>query len=240
MNLILKPKKVLIFLMSITIVLCIIHIVFQFSKFYLGHSFSRDFVRLFDLNAEANIPTLFSSLLLLFSSLLLSIISFFKKRDNGSYTLHWSGLAVIFFFLFIDEAVSLHEILIDPIRTLLSTSGLFYYAWIIPYGILILILAIGYFKFILHLPSSSRFLFIMAGSIYTMGAMGFEMIGGHHDELFSQFTKTYALWVLFEETLEMIGIVIFIYSLLLYLTSEYTHPRTGIEFSNNRQHPPKI
>ena len=188
---------------------------------------------LFDLNKEANIPSVFSSLILLLSSIILTIIALLKVRYRESFFLHWSGLATLFFFLFIDEAVSLHELLTTPIRMALNTSAFFYYAWIIPYGMLLLLFIIGYYKFILHLPVKIRFLFIIAGITYIIGAIGFEMFGGYYDELYGQQTIIYAVCVLFEESLEMTGIVLFIYSLLLYLTLHYKKLLIEIEFSNN-------
>lgn len=223
----------MIFFILIVVCISIIYIVCQFFKFYLGHDYMFGFTRLFDLNEEANIPSVFSSLILLLSSIILTIIALLKARYRESFFLHWSGLATLFFFLFIDEAVSLHELLTTPVRMTLNASAFFYYAWIIPYGMLLLLFIIGYYKFILHLPAKIRFLFIIAGITYIIGAIGFEMFGGYYDELYSRQTIIYAVCVLFEESLEMTGIVLFIYSLLLYLTLHYKKLLIEIEFSNN-------
>lgn len=232
MNIILKPKNVLRFLILLIICINIFYIVCQYFKFYLGHSYLFGFSPLFDLNLEGNVPTLFSSLILLFSSIILTTIALLTKRDNRRYFLHWFGLAIVFFFLFIDESVALHEMLTNPLRLAFNTSELFYYAWIIPYGILLLLFVIGYYRFIFHLPAQTRFFFIVAGITYITGAIGFEMLGGYYHELYDKETMTYAILVLFEESLEMTGIVIFIYSLLSYLAVDHKKLQINIFLKN--------
>ena len=87
---------------------------------------------------EANVPTLYSSVALLSSSMLLAFIALAHKR-NGSSSLPWVGLALVFLFLSVDEIASIHEKLGGPVRELLGTSGLLYFAWFIPYGIALLV-----------------------------------------------------------------------------------------------------
>ena len=132
MDIVLKPKSVVRFFVLIIICLSLAHIARYLLLFYFGRSYG---LYLFDLDEERNIPTLYASITLLFCSVLLSIIAFARKNGSMSAFLQWLGLAGIFLFLSIDEAVIIHEHLIDPIRSTLNTSGFLYFAWLIPYGI---------------------------------------------------------------------------------------------------------
>ncbi|MEG4293219.1 hypothetical protein Q5692_34700 [Microcoleus sp. C2C3] len=135
------------------------------------------FTQAFNLDAEKNIPTLYSCLALLFSSFLLGAIAYAKNLDSDRYKNHWKILSFIFFFLSLDEAGSLHEMLIEPMRGLLNATGVFYFTWIVPIGFLVAIFLFSYSKFVLHLPVSTKKLFVAACALYIGGSIGMEMIG---------------------------------------------------------------
>ena len=54
-----------------------------------------------------------------------------------------------------------------------------------------------------------------------MGALGFELLGGRHNDLYGSNNLTYSILYTCEEFLEMLGIVIFIYALFVYLAKQY-------------------
>ena len=87
--------------------------------------------------------------------------------------LGWSA-----FYASLDEALSFHEGLSIPVRDALDVSGVLYFAWVIPYGIAVLILGAACLRFVLRLDRATRNLFIVAGALYVGGAVGFELIGG--------------------------------------------------------------
>ena len=107
-------------------------------------------VILFDFNSERNIPTLYSSIALIFSSILLAVIAFESKKLDRPH-ISWLGLSLIFLFLSIDEMASIHESLIFPVRNFFGTSGFLYYAWVIPYGVVLVFFIIAYSKFLFQL-----------------------------------------------------------------------------------------
>ena len=84
--------------------------------------------RLFDVNKEANIPTWFSSLLLVLNAFVLGIIAVRTKAQQGPYHTQWFVLAAIFLYLSIDESALLHEMTEKPVRSALGTSGYLYFA----------------------------------------------------------------------------------------------------------------
>jgi hypothetical protein len=57
-------------------------------------------------------------------------------------SLGWLGLALAFVFLSLDEATQIHEFFIGYFRIDFGLSGYFYSAWIIPYGVALVVLAL--------------------------------------------------------------------------------------------------
>lgn len=219
MNLQIRPKLILrVLLLIISILLCA-HVLGILSEFALGHNNVYGLIPLFDFDIENNIPTLYSSLSLLFASVLLWFIAKFRKSSEKPFIL-WFGLAIIFTCLSIDEAVCLHELLTEPLRNSLQLDGIFYYAWVIPYGIGVILIALVYFRFLLSLPNKIRQLFITAAATFVTGAMGMELLGGLFASKHGDQQLPYKLITTAEELLEMLGTAIFIYALLTYLVIE--------------------
>ena len=221
MNIDLTPRTILRNLSLFVIFLLFANITGLFAKQYFGNDYVYSLIRLFDFDAEHKIPTLYSSFALIVCSLLLCLIAIKHKQVGSSY-IYWMGLAVLFVFLSVDETASIHEGLTVPVRESLntSTSGPFHSAWVIPYGIAPIVFAALYFRFLMRLPKRIKFLLIVSGVIFVSGAIGFEMLGGWQVELYGRSTLYY-LTSTCEELLEMCGVVVFIYTLLSYITNEF-------------------
>lgn len=211
-----SAKQIRRYLVIITVCLCLTGTLsayfilsdFQFPK-------SQWFYNVFSLERELNIPSWYSSFMLLFSSGLLAVITSIKKKDK--YFVYWKSLSLIFLLMSMDEAFSFHELLIIPsLREELNLSPVFYHTWVI-FGIpAVIFFAFKYFKFFRDLPKKSQSLFLLAATFYVGGALGMEMVSGI---LIKYLRWTAVLGVVIEESLEMIGIVTFIYALLAYLSS---------------------
>ena len=148
------------------------------------------------------------------------------------------GLAVIFLFLSIDEISSIHERLTKLVRALLDTSGLLFSAWVIPYGLAVIVFVAAYLRFLIRLPKKIMFLFVVSGMIFVLGAVGIELLEGHHYELHGSADVTFAVFYTIEEFMEMFGIALFIYTLLSYIESEFglitiTVNKSSLEKLNN-------
>lgn len=220
MNFQVHPRQVLAGLLYLILGLLLLNVLGIVSEFYLDHDYVHGLVPLFRFEREANVPTLYSSIALLFSSALLLIIAK-KNRRIGSAYFPWLGLAVIFLFISIDEIASIHERLIAPVRESLGTSGLLFFAWIIPYGVALLVFVIAYSRFLFRLPKKISALFVISGAIFVSGAIGFEMLGGWRFEMYGNHDLVYSLYYTCEETLEMVGIAIFIYALLTHIVRQF-------------------
>lgn len=196
----------------------------QLSKFMLEHDYLKGFVPLFNVDNERNIPTFFSVLLMIFAALLLSLIAMLNSKRKAPHVQKWIVLSIGFIFMAYDEAFQVHELLTVPIRNFLGNSdlGVFYYAWVVPAIALIFILALYFLQFLLHLPAKNRFAFLLAATLYLGGCIGFGMIGANYCELHGKDNLTYSMVTAIEESLEMAGLIVFVYALLTYIADNYT------------------
>lgn len=220
MNLYINPKKTFHILLKLILFLLICHIIVVYLKLLKVDGIFKNIIYFFDFDWERNLPTFYSSLALLMSSFLLFIISIFHKNKK---LLHyqWLGLSVIFAFLSIDEITVIHEQLWVPTQKFFNTSGLLYYAWYIPYGIILSILMAVYAKFFLRLSKQIKTLFIIAGFVFVLGAVGIEAVSGFQDELNGQENLLFYTLCTIEELFEMVGVAIFIYALLTYISDTF-------------------
>lgn len=221
MKLEISTKSVFKLLIYILAVLAVLSLAGQLYKYIFFSGQERYLVNKFDLDMEVSFPTWYSTILLFLSSVLLGIIYLFKKNEKDKFKIHWFGLSFLFFLMATDEILSLHEQVISPLRQMLHTGGIFYFAWIIPAMLFGLVFLISYYKFLVSLSTNSRKNFITAGIIYVMGAVGFEAIGGLVFLDSGKNTLTYAFTTNTEEIIEMIGMVLFIYYLLTYIKENY-------------------
>lgn len=216
----LKPARVVKVLFSVVLILLIAHTtsLFLYYQFPNGH-FTKSIVKFFDLGLDANVPTLFSSIILFSSCLLLFYIHFQQKALNSKkHTNHWLILSGVFLFLTVDESIRFHEELMETVRSRLpfEITGYLYNAWVIPYALLVVITVLYFLRFVLNLPKRTRNLIFISGFIYVLGAMGFEMVEGN-EELKSGKNIAVHVYETIEELLEMTGVIVFIYTLLDFI-----------------------
>ncbi len=231
MDIILKTKQITRVFALIVIFLTLAHIIGQWAALYLGlEGEHKSIVVWFDLDEELNFPSYYATVSLLFCSLLLAIITFAKKK-NGEQYIYWLGLAVVFLFLSVDESIGIHESLKSKLQVALHTSESFYSVWVIPYSISLVIFLLVYVKFVFNLPSKTRILFLIAGSVYVAGTVGMEIIGEFYSKLHADNMTLVIMLTTIEELLEMTGVVIFIYALMSYIDSELEDIRLSIKSS---------
>ncbi|MBO3116498.1 hypothetical protein J4050_07050 [Winogradskyella sp. DF17] len=130
-------------------------------------------------------------------------------------------MGLFFYFLAVDEILRIHEHLNVPMRNLFDTSGVFYFAWVIPYSIIILLLGIYFYKFLLSLPVRTKVLFGLSLVVFVSGAIGIELLEGQQAEDYGMDNTTFFILYTIEESLEMIGSSIFCFALLDYISKTY-------------------
>lgn len=198
------------------LVLSVIGTGIQIGKYVFNYR--ADWIGMFNLDREMNFPTWYSALMLAFCALLLGAIAQGKKTQHDRFYRHWHILSNIFWFMAIDEVLTIHELLIIPdIAEALNLPWFLHSMWVIPGLIAVVIFAKQYWKFTINLPNQSRNHFVLAAIIYIGGALGMEMVGSYFAELEGQQHLTYALIAVLEEVMEMLGIIAFIYGLLFYI-----------------------
>ncbi len=155
-------------------------------------------IRLFDLDQEYNIPTVYNGLLLALAGAF-SVIVFMRTRS-----LWWIALSVIFIYLGLDETLLIHEQIAEPLRLKLAldNTSLLYHAWVIPASLVSVamgtyLLVVATRKKIVNFTPNILILYIFA---LALGAVILEMLS----------TKTYgnivfyrSFSVLVEELYEM-------------------------------------
>ena len=217
-----NPKKVFIVLISVMGLLILLSVSINFSILLDIHVF-HVIRRIFDLNAERNIPTLFSSVTMLGASILLGYIAYLTRLTAGRYGLLWAILSLGFLYISVDESAYIHENFSEDVA-----------GWIFFVAPFLIIFFLGYIGFFLHLPRRTKIYFLLAGILFIGGAFFLEYIGSWRIDTAGE--NRIAITLLFtsiEESFEMLGINLFIYALLLYLQENF--PDYSIGFHNPSQ-----
>lgn len=220
-----KPKRILIALLALVVVIVGLSIYGQRIRFFgvadirgPWHEFLIDqLMQNFYLDAEGNITTFVNALLLFIPSLLLAAIGTWKVAIKDKFRFHWIGLALIFLFLSIDEAAVIHESMIKPMRAIVGAEGFFYFAWVIPGMMMVALFGLVYLMFFLHLENKFKVLFLFSLAVYISGVIGGEMISGYYASNIGQKNFIYAVVASLEESIEYIGCSLIVYSLLKYI-----------------------
>jgi len=217
LNINLSPQKIIRFLLILVFSIIFASVLIQFGTYVLpGYPLQETLVSLFNIDGEQTVPALFSWSLLLFCASLLGAIAYSKKVTGDLYAAQWRVLAIIFFYMSVDEAIGIHERIGLIVTDKLNPSGIFYFAWTIPGSILVFIFLVTFLRFVNHLPTQIKYLFVLAGSTYIGGALIVEMYNGFYKSLYGYSPIYYALTTV-EEGMEMLGLVTFSFGLLTYI-----------------------
>jgi hypothetical protein len=218
-----NPKKVFIVLMSVMVLLVLVSIFLNLLS-VLDIPVYKVTRRIFGLSRERNIPTLFSSVILLGSSMLLGYIAYLTRLTGGRYSLFWAILSLGFLYLSVDETAYIHETLSE------DRAG-----WVFVAAPFVILFFLFYIRFFLHLPRSTKLYFLSAGLLFIGGAFFLEFIGSWRRSIVDEnsIAQTYLVFTTVEESFEMLGIILFIYALLLYLRDNF--PDYYLSFQNPNQ-----
>ena len=165
----------------------------------------------FSLSYEENLSTWVSSSLLFSCGVLLTLVASARRRERAPFQAHWWGLAVGFFYISLDELVQIHENLNTSLR---FGPGALHFGWVVPATGLVVGLAITYLRFLRELPENVRRRFTLAGAIYVGGALGTEFLLGYWTSIAGDQNFTYAMIDLVQESMELIGVSVFLLSLI--------------------------
>jgi hypothetical protein len=220
----LYPRNIVIWLSTITILLLVAHLI-TISMPYIFEGFEHGLVRLFFslffLDGEGNVPAIFSTCLFLINAAIFLIVWKAACHAGDSQKI-WLFLSSVFVFLALDESISIHERLIDPLREALDATGIFYYTWIIPYGIGVVLLSIFAIPVFWRMQKRIRFWFGLSAATYLFATIGIEMISGKYLVMMNeQKDIVWICMITLEESLEMVGLIILVHAQLLLLRNKY-------------------
>lgn len=222
MKIALNPRRVLQVLLLVVFTLTLLSVAGQCYKYFVGQDPTLlKIVDKVDLDGEGNcLPTWYQICALFSCFVVLGTIAQAKRAAQDRWARHWGFLALTFLYLSLDESISLHEQLNGLSQWF--KSSLLHDLWIVPALLAVGLLGLAYLKFLWHLPARTRVLFIAAGVVYIAGAAGMEIISGHYlsthqAALVNGENFTYKMLDTVEETLEMLGVVLFLYAQLAYL-----------------------
>ena len=173
---------------------------------------------LLDVDVERSVYTWYSQLILAATAVYLADTAFklfFHAKIAG---IHWFLLAALFMVLSADEALSIHEMLSGRLSNVIQTSGWFTFAWIIPAGILCSLGLAAATPFLLSIKPKVRYLMVLSAALFLGGAIGMEMVGGNVLSINNGDIADirYRICVSIEEGLEGIGVLVFLFSHVLY------------------------
>ena len=219
----LTPRSVRNLLLAITAGFLVAHCVVQVGIY--GFGAEKHWLDSLNMDRELNLPTLFSSSLLLISALLMQRLGHNSNPDAAD---DWRLLSKIFIFLALDEALQIHEILIIPglrhqVHPALAST------WVIPYTALALVMLWRFRGFLGSIPRATAARLLRSGAVYIGGAIGMEMVGSFavRSSMIRLHSPWYGAITGLEEALELLGIILLIDALLRALLDQ----RNSIDFT---------
>jgi uncharacterized membrane protein YhaH (DUF805 family) len=222
LGIVLQRRKIVSALFGAVAGLTLLSLAGQFARFYLDLPTVFGLVRLFYVDLENNLPTWYQTMALAFAAVLLAWLALAARRMRAPFSGHWLALFLLFVFLSLDEAASIHEATIEPLQRITGRpGGVWQPTWVFVGIALVTAVAVAFLRFFLHLPRSERRQVAWAAALFVLGAIGTEMATA---ALFTtsdptyKASVTYAVFAHIEELLEMLGVVVFIDFLLRRLS----------------------
>lgn len=221
-----SPPKIAKFLFGIIFALVGMSLLTEIIGHFWDNKIFEFFSDIFNVGTERNIPTLFSVLLLWTAAFLCALITFIKKETKERYMIQWGLLALIFLLLGWDEGVQLHDALTNTVLANnlsamagIKKQGVFAFNWVVVAIPAVFLLGLFYLKFMGSFVLKQKQVLVISAITYVMGALGMEMISAWISDTMGENTLIYILTSTSEDLLEMSGVVIFIYFLLIHLNS---------------------
>ena len=155
----------------------LLHFLFVVAYFGMGwRSYTLRYIA--DLNKENTFGTWLSAVFLLAAAVVAGLLACRTDRTNRR---GWLTIAAVLTVASVDEIATFHEIVGEVVRRSLDLGGVLLYAWVLPVGLVVAVLAASLLPFLVRLPRSIGRAMIIAGFIYVVGALGMELAEGWLD-----------------------------------------------------------
>jgi nitrate/nitrite transporter NarK len=183
MQIYVRPKKIFTLLVVISLLLAVISFIVRFT--YYNDIIQGDKIvtlnKIFNVDKEHNIPTLYSSYLILFAAFISLAIYLLEKNKPGAIKpVKWLLLALILVYLSMDELENIHERFGRYLRETFHTTGWMHHVWIVSFSILVLIVFFYFLPFLKRLPFGITKKFVLAGFIYAGSAILGDLFAGKY------------------------------------------------------------
>jgi hypothetical protein len=167
--------------------------------------------KFFDVNAETNLPSWYSAVLLTVTGLVTFEVGRRALAEGRRWAWHWMVLGAGFCYLSLDELVGLHEKFVAPMTAVVGDAGVFKYAWVAAALPAVVLVALFYARFLLALPRRTAGLVLLGGALYVGGSVGLEMVANAlSDSGFDEQGVLLETLQAVEEFCEMVGPALFL------------------------------
>jgi hypothetical protein len=177
----LAPRRTTAWLFGILAALLAMHLWMVFCHLVL-HWRVEALTLLVDLDLESNLPTFYNAMLFFFGA---GLFFLHGMTSSAEQRRGWKVMAAVFTFLGVDEGSQVHEKFMQFTQRLLHMDGSagggggwFFYAWVIPYGLAGLGLALVLGRWFFRLDPPVRRGLLLGGAVYVFGAVIMEMAAG--------------------------------------------------------------
>jgi hypothetical protein len=174
-----------------------------------------------DLGAEEAVGTWVTSGLHALCAVVSATVALLARRGRTRWEKNWWLLAAVFALMSLDEVAAVHDRLLEPVRHALHTTGIFFYAWVIPALALGAVFLLVQTRFLAALDRRTRRGLILAGAVFVAGAAGMEMAEGWLASDGQRTSGVFGLLVLVEELTEMAALMLAACVLLRHLVDTY-------------------
>jgi hypothetical protein len=187
----------------------------QIVHFVSGDGHLHGLVHLFDFDGEANIPAYYSALLLLYFTFVLRNLA---RLDEPIRKRAWNLLAAGTLFLSVDEAVAIHERMLNQLEHMLRHRHAGHTHLIIGTGLALagIVVVSWLFRWGKGLSAHPRRILFAGALIYVGGAYGLDTVGAWYKGRIGP-DALYVTVTTIEESLETAGMLFALFAFLLLL-----------------------
>lgn len=218
-----KFSRTLLWVLGVLIVLNLIVVVLAHSVMPETGS-AKLLERYFNFATEANVPTYYNTVLIFLVAQTFFVLGKLHTPTEKAIKNYLFGMAGIFIFLSIDELAGIHEWFSYglPQHFGIGGEGMFKFAWIIPYGIALIVFGIYSLKFLKSLERPRLVKYFGAGFLYLMGVFVMEALGGWFVDKNNgiETLEYYLFFTTPEETFEMLAMIWMVHINLVVIVSQ--------------------
>lgn len=216
-------KKLLKGLLAGIAAILLLHMVAQWAVLFIApdNLLMIDVARRFHVDMELNVPTWFASVQALIAGGLALLIGMWQRRPGARILWYAIGAALV--LLSLDEAASLHELLLQGIHIKAQFGegqSFFANAWLVLLPFIVAALLIIIVLAERHLPLKTFRRYVVAGAVYLLGALIVEYISIETDKTAFRYNL---IFTPIEEGAEFLGVWLLVRAQLLHI--QENHPR---------------